>query len=461
MSGRKRRPKREPKRKRLSRESAVGQLGVNLVEKIVTEMGSRWSPTAELEVGIDGYIELFDPTTREATGLHLSAQSKAVTRFSGDAQKVTFTCKREDIAYWLTTSPRVILVVSQPSSGEAYWLSIHDYFGSPEHADGTIATFDRSTQRFSPSSYDALLEVARPADRAVTRSPVAVQETLYSNLIPLEASPTMMFVAAATYSDYRAARARLREDTDEFAPRTWALRDNMLFSFTDPSEGLLARLVDSGTVEQHDTSEWAASDDEEKRRVFVELLNNSLTADLGSLGVRFHRDDRVFAFKGTPDRVPRIYTFQNVHRESSITVVQQYVSRSKDGREFPYLRHTAFRGRFRRLERAWFLEVTPTYRFTTDGIRKYRFHEDRLAGIKRIEGNRAVLSQVLLWNDALQGRPTLFSKGVRLLRFGSCVTLHLDRGIPDADWTPVARISGDETDEAQLELLDRPTGTAP
>lgn len=456
---RKRRPKQSPRRKRLSRQSAVGQLGVNLIEKIVTEMGSRWSATGELEVGIDGYIELFDPITGEATGLHLSAQSKAVTRFSGDANKVTFPCKREDIAYWLSTSPRVILVVSQPSSGEAYWLSVHHYFGSPEHADGTVATFDRSTQRLTRSSYDALFEVARPVDRAVTRAPVAIRETLYSNLIPLEAFPTSIFVAESTCSGYESARARLREATDEYAPRTWALRENMLLSFTDPSEGLLARLVDPATVEKHETSEWTTSDDEERRRVFVELLNNALTADLGSIGVRFHSDDRVFAFKGTPDRVPRIYTFQNVHRESAITVVQRYVSRSKDGREFPYLRHSAFQARFRRLEGVWFIEITPTYRFTTDGIRKYRFHEDQLAGIKRIEGNRALLSQVLLWNDVLQGRLTLFNRRSRLLRFGACMTFDLDRGIPDADWTPVVRTS-DDIDEAQLHLLDRPTGTA-
>ncbi len=115
-------------------------------------------------------------------------------------------------------------------------------------------------------------------------------------------------------------------------------------------------------------------------------------------------------------------------------VVQRYVSRAKDGREFPFLRHSAFSGRFRFLGGAWYLEVLPTYRFTTDGICKYRFHEDQLQGIKRLEGNRAVLSQVLLWNDVLCPEPSLFSSRKPLLTFGPLLEFQIDRGISDADW---------------------------
>ena len=63
----------------------------------------------------------------------------------------------------------------------------------------------------------------------------------------------------------------------------------------------------------------------------------------------------------------------------------------------------------------WFLEVTPTYRFTFDGKRKAFFHEKGLKGIKGLERNRAVLSQVLLWTDLLCtlgdriSKPTLLS----------------------------------------------------
>src|SRR5262249_51197691 len=57
--------------------------------------------------------------------------------------------------------------------------------------------------------------------------------------------------------------------------------------------------------------------------------------------------------------------------------------------------------RFRLFGGCWYLEVVPTYRFTVDGKKKDRFHAERLSYIKRIERNRAVLSQILLWNEAL------------------------------------------------------------
>lgn len=441
------------KLKRLPREGALGQLGVNLIEKIVTEMGSRWTPSGENEVGIDGYVELFEPSSRNATGLHLSVQSKAVTQFKCNADKITFTCKRADIEYWLSTAPRVILVVSQPSSGEAYWLSVRDYFGAPAHRGETVAVFDRKAQRLTAGSYDALLEVARPTDRTPTRSPVPVREELFSNLIPLREFPPTIFVAAATFPGYEAARACLREREDTYPSRAWALREEMLFSFVDPSEGPLARLVHDGTVEEHDASLWATSEDELKRRLFVELLNGGLIDDMGSLGVRFHSDDRVFAFKGSHERAPRMFTLQNVRRQSTLAVVTRYLSRGKNGREYPFLRHSAFYGRFRKLDGVWLLEVTPTYRYTSDGFEKYRFHQDQLAGIKRIEGNRAVLSQVLLWNEVLRGRAGLFGNGNRLLRFGSGLTFTLPHGVPDSDWIPTM-VRDDVPAEAQLEIPD-------
>ena len=54
------------KPKTLSSQGLLGQQGVNFIEKIVLDMGSRWTPSGPNEVGIDGYIELFDPGSRVA-----------------------------------------------------------------------------------------------------------------------------------------------------------------------------------------------------------------------------------------------------------------------------------------------------------------------------------------------------------------------------------------------------------
>src|SRR5258708_19902298 len=62
MSRRRTRPQRS---KTISATGVSGQKGVNLIERIVLDMESLWTPTGANEVVIDRYIELFDPTTRK------------------------------------------------------------------------------------------------------------------------------------------------------------------------------------------------------------------------------------------------------------------------------------------------------------------------------------------------------------------------------------------------------------
>jgi hypothetical protein len=78
--------RRPRQRKTLSKQGLLGQKGVNLVERIVLDMGSRWSPSGPNEVGVDGYIELFDPLNGEALCKTLAVQSKAVSKFSGETK---------------------------------------------------------------------------------------------------------------------------------------------------------------------------------------------------------------------------------------------------------------------------------------------------------------------------------------------------------------------------------------
>jgi hypothetical protein len=63
----------------------TGQKGINLIERIVLDMASRWTPSGPNEVGIDGYIELFDPVTRKPLGVTLAAQSKVVSAVGADS----------------------------------------------------------------------------------------------------------------------------------------------------------------------------------------------------------------------------------------------------------------------------------------------------------------------------------------------------------------------------------------
>ena len=53
--------------KKIHRSSIVGEQGVNLIQRIVLDMGHMWYPTGGVEDGIDGFIEIRDAITGEVT----------------------------------------------------------------------------------------------------------------------------------------------------------------------------------------------------------------------------------------------------------------------------------------------------------------------------------------------------------------------------------------------------------
>ena len=59
----------------------------------------------------------------------------------------------------------------------------------------------------------------------------------------------------------------------------------------------------------------------------------------------------------------------------------------------------------------WFLQITPTYHFTTDGGRISPLAASAMAGIKRLENNQAVHGQVIMWARRLQQQSSRDARG--------------------------------------------------
>lgn len=252
-------------------------------------------------------------------------------------------------------------------------------------------------------------------------------ETLYTNLIPLVGYPPTIYVAPATVVTYKQAWEKLRERSPGHVSRAWVLYNKHVYSFIDPDDSLLRRIVDRGAIEENPASDWAESPNPERVRLFVQLLRGALTDDLGKKGVWHFRDDDVFAFAGKTDEKERKYKYHGIKRTSTITVVKHYTSVSEiDGRSFKQLRHLAFSGRFRQLAGEYYLQINPTYRFTHNGREKDRFHASALSGIKRWDRNRAVLNQTRLWNGVLAVRPATRDV-IQLLRFGTALSFDVDQ----------------------------------
>lgn len=335
--------------------------------------------------------------------------------------------------------------------------------GWTKFACASAAAFTRAylrTQPVPPSALQPARSLERETRRAATLvglpggMPSALPESLYSNLLPLRGYPSTLYVAPATCASQNEAWAKLL-DGQRGVPNAWAIHEKMLYSFVDSSMGALSRIADAGAIEAYEASSWANSEDQAKRRLFVWLLNGALRDDLGSAGVWYWKKEDLFAFAGKPDEPDRKHTYRSLHRNSVKTVVFHHEWVGREGRKFRYLRHDAFRGRFRRFGGEWFLEVTPTYRFTSDGKKKYRFHEDQLRGIKRLERNRAVLSQVIVWTDILCPEPSLFAEPRRLLRFEPGVRLRTTKSVPDELWSAPGDEGVEDISGEVLPLLAR------
>ncbi len=345
---------------------------------------------------------------------------------------------------WIT-SARGILAVEMESAGvhratrdRTPMLSIRslsDIVGLKRHdawtkyACASAASFARGYLRTgpvllreSPKPPDSSVFTPQEAPKEISEHQAAQLEESFANLIPLRHFPDSLYVAPALSKTRKQSWFLLNQDkSSDYVPGAWTLFDGNLYSLVDPERSRLKTIIEVGSLERFDACEWAFSDDENRRRLFVSLLNSALREDLWSQGVRYYGEQDVYAFMGQPDEAPRQLRYANVKVRSTATVVSHYEHNAKSGKSYPYLRHAAFQGRFRLLGGEWYLEITPTYRFTYNGKDLERYHEDRLSGIKRFERNRSVLSQLLLWQAVLRA-PWPRSDRSRLLEFAPLVS---------------------------------------
>jgi len=373
---------------------------------------------------------------------------------------------------WITTA-RGILAVEMESAGvhratrdRTPMLSIRalsDIVGFrrqdswTKYACASAAAFARAYLRTRPVP----LRVELPAGEAPAQvlekaeegsvDPASDVEEAFANLIPLRHFPESLYVAPTVSKTTKQAWFLLRKDTSgrstsrkssksssgkpgDYIPGAWSIYENNLYSLVDPERSHLKTIIEVGSVERFDTEEWAFSDDESRRRQFMYLLYAALRDDLWAHGVRYHKEQDVYAFMGRPEEPPRRLRYGNLKLRSIATIVSHYETKPKSGKTYKYLRHGAFQGRFRFLGGQWYLEITPTYRFTRDGKNLDRFHEDRLSGIKRLERNRSVLSQLLVWQAILRA-PWTRADRPRLLEFAPLVSFQFSSGIDESSLT--------------------------
>ncbi len=438
---------RSTKGKFVHPNSLIGQQGINLIASIVSEMGYLWTPTTgHSDAGIDGFIEIRRMDTGEATNFILQVQSKATMREweSETEDSFDYRCDERDLAYWLQGNAPVILIVSRPKTNEAYWISIKDYFSDLEKRKARKIRFNKRQDAFKTTAASALTEKAMPRDAGVYLAPPPKAEILFSNLLPVGRYAPDLWCAETKYRKPTEIWGVFKE-MNVRPGGEWILKEGKIFSFHDLAQEAWNNVCDPNTVQKTSTDEWAQSNSPDKKNDFVRLLGLALKTILGWKAVWYLKPKSGFGFyyfAPTKDLSPRVVRWKR-SKESERTVFQAYPSK-KDPTRIAYYRHSAFEPKFRRLGGTWFLEITPTYYFTSDGKMPSKYRDSYLSGIKRIEKNVAVTGSVLFWAHLLTARD-LFSKTSPFLTFSDLLEFPVEFGIHDDDWLAKA-----ETEEKEL-----------
>lgn len=421
--------------KRIDNRAVTGQKGIALIERIALKMGLAWhARNASLDAGIDGLIEIRDAATQRATNCILQVQSKATSgAFTAETESgFEFLCDERDVAYWLGGNVPVIIIVSRPDKDEAYWKSVREAFPSIEAQRERRIRFSKAEDRLDESARSKLVSLAVPRSSGLYFPPVPRREDLYTNLLKVETRPERLFIAPTEFRRPEAIYARAR-DNDWDIPREWILTDGNILSLHDLREEPLRQLCESAATDEFEAAEWSLSDDPDRTRQFVRLLNQALRVKLRPRGVGFDPKHGVYWFfqSLTPGHPERSYSYHSKVKQASRDVVKAYYR--PDG-TVKYCRHCAFEGGFERLGDDWYLAIAPTYRFTRDGRMLHTRSGALLQGIKKVEKHLAVRGHLITWLRFLTQTPGLFEKPYPFLRFGTLQQVEMDAGIDDNMW---------------------------
>jgi hypothetical protein len=452
---------REPERrlKAVPTSIRIGQRGINVIERVVEEMGHLWTPTRPAsDAGTDGYIELCEHTGG-ATGQIVQVQSKATLgRFLNETDtSFEFLCDERDLSRWLEGNAPFVLIVSRPPN-EAYWVPIKSYFNNPQVRAKRLVVFHKRANAFTKDASDALRRLAVPRSAGIyTQTPAPRDETLFFNLIPIARYAQHIHFAETTFRKPQDLIKEIAKHV-EHGRGEWFLKDKCLYSFHNLGEHPWSQVCDVTTVKNFATDDWALSHDREKMNDFVRLLGECLRDHLGRRGVKFYRRNKglrgYYFFRATKNLSPRVERWRALQKWGERTVFEAHYGKV-DPTRIAYYRHLAFVPKFRRLAGQWFLEVTPTYHFTRDGQEPDRYREERLSTIKRIEKNAAVFASTLFWQRFIAGAEDLFRKGNEFISFAEALDFPVGFGVNDDEWKSQAE--GEEKvdleEEGGAELL--------
>lgn len=433
--------------KRITDRQILGEMGVNLIQKLVLKMGFTWHPSNQpVEAGIDGWVELRDDATGEVKNCWIPVQSKAVSEIVEAKGAPTYYCKAADLEYWLEGSTPVILIVSIPEDEVAYWVNVKDYFLGKDAKKDKAIRFDPIEDRLTEASAVQWKAIGNRYGAGTYFTPSPIQERLMSNLIRVDRIGSTLFTAETDCESGQSFRERLKE-IEPYPPREWAFGNGKrVYSYHDLAKAPWSHACDCTTVTTINAATLADATDPKLRSVFVQLLDGCFNEITNSWRLRWDSEQGCHYFKPHPRNIVRDFHYRSRKNKTKRAVVSKQMNKT-DKTRVAYYRHNAFSHQFLRFDSFWFLMIEPTYVFTSDGKDPDPYRQEHLAGIKQLERDAAVAGAIVMYWEMLKDRESLFDDPYPFLGFDAIEWADCPVGIDDKAWARIKQAVPEVSDE--------------
>lgn len=434
----------------LTSNQMLGEIGETAVRQRFLNIGFQFDPRSRLEAGIDGIAEVMidgKPLARM-----IAVQVKATdsgTYTSEDDKGFSYLLRRKDFDYWRPSNLPVIIVLYRKSDESFYWQEVPS--GVTE--GNRRLQFDKQRDVLDRNAVDRLAALTVPkAGFGYYVPPLGGGEEALVNILPIVLPPEI-YVASTPHSGPKATALLL--EGDEPARFDWAINGGSFWSFHDPRTSPCRDIVDLDQVEAIETSYLAFHEDLDEQNKFSFLLRQTLRHQTGE-DLNWEKERKLLYFRALEKSVPRRFHYESSQNKTHADVVNVITSKKEEGR-VDFVRHHAFVPRFELLDDQWFLVVTPTYYFTTDGFNPHSYPQALLAGKKRMDNSASLRGQVIMWHRFLtqkqRAADDLFERHTvqePALQFEPPPQITLDTRVPEDVWGQPKKMAEEPTDQERL-----------
>jgi hypothetical protein len=229
-------------------------------------------------------------------------------------------------------------------------------------------------------------------------------ETLHSSMLPISRLPQLIFSATTQYRKGNIIELfeRINRNKDGDFIYSFELSNGRIYTFTNlrinnnPYDGT----YDKSTIEVASAIDfWSRPD---TYRLYISLLNRSLTSFLKRRRVAYDRTHHRYYFQPEKNVIERKFSYKSLSgKRTSRSIVHNPVTKAT-GQPKSYWIHLGANLSFQQLsDRQWVLSIRPERHLTQDGIKPY-VHKSIGSKITRIKStmyNWNYLQELQLWRE--------------------------------------------------------------